>query len=124
MVETGAGGIVDAHVPFADEGGFVAGVVEEAGPGGEAVAGGAAIDVVGDLVGVRVEAGEEGGAAGGAERGDGEGVLEHGAFAGETVYAGGLCEGVAAAAELVPAEVVDQDEDDVWALGGLEEGGG
>jgi hypothetical protein len=31
---------------------------------------------------------------------------------------------VAAAAEFVPAKVVDEDEDDVGALGGLEEGGG
>jgi len=111
-------------VPFADEGGFVAGVVQEAGPSGEAVTGGAAIDVVGDLIGVRVEAGEEGGAAGGAEGSDGEGVLEHGAFAGEAVDVWSLGEGMAAAAEFVPAQIIDQDEDDVGALRGLEKGGG
>jgi hypothetical protein len=113
VVEAGAGRVIDAHVPFAEEGGGVAVVVEEAGPGFQRVAVAGAVGVVGNSVLERILTGQERGAAGGAEgRGD-EGVFEAGAFAGEAVGIGGLGEGMAGAAEFVEAEIVDEDEDDV-----------
>jgi hypothetical protein len=42
---------------------------------------------------------------------------KHGAFAGEAVEVGGFGDGVVEAAEAVTAEVIGDDEDDVWAVG-------
>ena len=64
VVEARTRGIIDAHVPLADEGCFVASVVEQPGPGDEGVALRTAIDVVDDAVSVGVLACEEAGAAG------------------------------------------------------------
>lgn len=113
VIEAGAGRVVDAHMPFAEEGGGVAVVVEEAGPGFERVALAGTVGVVGDSVLEGILTGEECGAAGGAEGCGDEGVFEAGAFAGKAVGIGGLGEGMAGAAELVEAEIVDEDEDDV-----------
>ena len=124
VVEAGAGRVVDAHVPFAEEGGGVAVVVEEAGPGFERVAVAGAVGVIGDSVLERVLTGEECRAAGGTEgRGD-EGVFKACAFAGEAVGMGGLGERVAGTAEFVEAEIVDEDEDDVGSGGRRGSGSG
>src|SRR5262245_889354 len=82
VVEAGAGRSIDAHMPLADEGRFVAGVVEEARPSEEGVAFAAAIDVVDDAVRVGVEAGEKAAAAGRAEGRGGESISEVRPFAG------------------------------------------
>lgn len=113
VIEAGAGRVIDTHVPFTEEGGGVAVVVEEAGPGFERVAVAGAVGVIGDSVLERILTGEERRATGGAEGCGDEGVFEAGAFAGEAVGMRGLGEGMAGAAEFIEAEIVDEDEDDV-----------
>ena len=100
-----------AHVPFADEGGVVAGLLEILRE--EARALWCRHVVVDDFVPVHVLAGEDPRPAGRAERGGDEGVFEMDAAAGKGVDVRSFDKGMPAEAEDVVAEIVDEDEDDV-----------
>ena len=87
------------------------------------------IAVVDDAVRMGILAGQEAGAAGRTERRGDEGVAESDAFAGDAIDVRCFGEGMPGAAEFVPAEVVNQDEDDVGRACGAaayhaREGGG
>ena len=117
-VEAGAGRVVDAHVPLADEGSLVAGALQVAGKGVHFMAERAVIGVVRDAVRVGVEAGEKAAAAGRAEgRGD-EGVLKLRALARDAVDIRCADEWLAAAVNVVPAGVIHQNDDEIRAHGG------
>ena len=119
----GEGGTGEAaEVPFAEVGGGVARLLEEAGEGGNGgveEVGHASAEVVGFGGKVAVDAmaggkmaGCEGGTTGGAD----------GALGGEAVEVGRFDLAVAVAAEVAPAEVVGEDEEDVGAGRELEGG--
>ena len=134
-VRAGDGGSGEtAEVPFAEMGGCVARLPEEAGEGrdgGVEEVGHASAEVVGFGREVAVDAmaggklaGWEGGAAGGAHRAADVELGEEGALGGETVEVGRFDSAVAVATEVAPAEIVGEDEDDVgagWELKGGEE---
>jgi len=123
-----------AHVPFAEVAGRVAGMLEGAGD-----AGGVGVEPVAHAeIGVGLARGEEGvdevaggilaggdGDAGGRADGRGDVELgEEGALRGEAIDVGGGDVAVAGDAEVAEAEVVDEDEEDVGAAGGLGRRGG
>src|SRR5262245_41106392 len=118
MIEAGPRRSIDTHVPFANEGSFVAGVVQQAWPGDHGVALRAAIDVVVNAIGVDILTRHKAGSAGRAERRGGESVLEDGPLFGQAVDVGRLHERMTGAAELVEPQIIHEDEDDVgsWRL--------
>jgi hypothetical protein len=101
------------HVPLPDERGLVARLVHRRRERLQLVAPGAAVGVVDDPVGMGIPARQEAGPAGGARRGDHERVAEPRALARDAVDGGCLQVGKRPAAQLVPPEVVDQDDDEV-----------
>ncbi len=109
----GPRGVIVPHVPLAHERRPVAGSGEWDREGRQAMARRVARGVVGDAVGVGVLAGEDARPARAAERRGGEGVEEAHALTCEAVDVRRLGEGVPGDADLVPAEVIDEDEDDV-----------
>ena len=134
----GVAGAADwAEAPFSEGGGGVAGVAEDGGEGGggggdrvlaffefgEADGG---LLVAADFGVAEVFTGEED-AAGGSADGSAAVVLgEAEPFGGEPVDVGRGDFLLAVASEFAPAEVVGEDEDDVWGRGGgggWEEGG-
>ena len=123
VVEAGSGFVVVvAHVPFADEGGAVAVLLEVLGEEDGAL-GNRAL-VVDHAMVVHVLAGQDGGAARGAEGSGDEGVGEVGAFPRETVEGGSFqpLGGVLMKSHEVEAVIVAEDEHDV--RGGGQEGEG
>jgi hypothetical protein len=117
-----------AQVPLADAGGLVAGGFqgfrEQVFIDGEAVGRPGANDGVDHAIADGHAAGEEGGAGGGAE-GEGVAAGEFDAFFGDAVYVerGGAA---AVEADVAPAEVVGEEDDEVGGrgLGGERRGGG
>jgi hypothetical protein len=108
-----------AEVPLADEGGLVAGLLEQYWKGGEAAIEESFVGGVADHVGV--QAGEDGRAAGGTDGVGGEVAIEAEAFVGEAVDVWcGIAIG-AVGADGLGAVIIGEDEDDVGAIGG---GGG
>ncbi len=123
VLERAAGGVEHAHAPLADDGGGVAGGLEEFGDGEGAgreghLALGLDLAVCSDGGMAHVEAGDEGGSRGGADGGAAVGLGVAGAFAGHAVEAGGLDELLPEAADVALGEVVAEDEDQVGP-GGL-----
>ena len=119
--------VVVAHVPLADVGGAVAGLLEVLGKEDGSLGDGAL--VVNHPVVVHVLAGQHGGPAGGAEGCTDEGVGEVGSFLGEPVEGGSFqpLGGIRVEAHEVVAMVVAENEDNVGRIGGgkgREEGGG
>ena len=116
----------DAEVPFADQSGGVAGVLQRLGQGhfggGQAAGGDGAEDaelIVGHAGADGVASGHESGAARGADLGGGIELREAQAFGGHTIQIRRLDRRVAVAAEVAVAEVVGQDDDDVRLRGGV-----
>ena len=113
-----AGWVVDAavaQVPLADDGGLVAGGLQQLGHGNLAPVkrrgeGGNAVDMV-------VGAGEDHGAAGRADRVGAEAVVEAHATVGDTVEVGRAVDAAAVAAHGVRRVVVGHDEEDVGGAG-------
>ena len=119
--------VVVAHVPLADVGGAVAGLLEVLGKEDGSLGDGAL--VVDHPVVVHVLAGQDGGPAGGAEGCADEGVGEVSSFLGEPVEGGSFqpLGGIRVEAHEVVAMVVAENEDNVGRIGGgkgREEGGG
>ena len=118
LVEAGFGRVgFGAHVPFAEEAGFVADFLqigrEEDGAFGDGRI------VIDDAVTMGVDAGEDGGTTGAAERGSDEGVLEVHTFVGEAVELRSFEPGLGFhETEGVVTMIVAKDEDDVARLGG------
>ena len=110
--------VVVAHVPLADVGGAVAGLLEVLGKEDGSLGNGAL--VVDHPVVVHVLAGQDGGPAGGAERRADEGVSEVSSFLGEPVEGGGFqpLGGIRVEAHEVVAMVVAENEDNVGRIGG------
>ncbi len=106
-----------SHMPFADEGGGVAGFLEvlweEMGAGRNGTL------IVDDMVAMHVLAGEDRGAARRAKGGGDKGVLEVGPFSCHAVQVRSLEEGrgLGQEAHKVIAMIVAEDEDDVSASG-------
>lgn len=112
---------VVVHVPFTQEGGLVPDRVERTGKSLEPMARVVAGHVVDDPVSRGILARQEACPVGRAQ-GDGvERVREQRTFTGQTVDVGGFEIRVAGGAELVPAEVVHDDNHEV---GASREGGG
>ncbi len=114
MVEAGPRRGPAGHVPLADEGGLVAGRLQQLREGRQRVI------RIPLLVGrhpvhVGVDAGEVAGARRAAERRGDEGAGEAHAAGGQAVEPRGLDPGVAGAAQGVGAMLVGQDEDEVGA---------
>ncbi len=121
-----------AEVPLADAGGGVAFGLEALGQGfffkrellgplGDsetAVLWHVSGDPVGDVEAGGRLAGEQGGAGGGADGAGGVGLGEAHAVLGKLVDVGGLVVFGAVAAEVGPAHVVDEHDDDVWRRAG------
>ena len=118
IVEAGPGLVaLFPHVPLADVGGLVAGLLQ---PAREAVEIGRVVgEVVGHAVGVGVEAAEDRGPARRAEARCAEHVFKVDAFLGEPVDVGRFQVRMAAAGEGIPANVVAEHHDDVWAIGSV-----
>ena len=112
-VEPGTRRIVVAHMPLADKSGFVAGLTQQQRKGHQPVTGGGAINVVGNPVGVRILAGEKAGARRRAERSGHKRVAEHRSFFADPVDVGRLDKWMTGNTQLVPPQVVNQDEHDV-----------
>ena len=102
-------------VGLAEEGGFVAGLLEKIGDEGKA-RGNLAFDVGDGAGGVRVHAGEHGGARGQTEGVDDEGIAEGAAFVGDAIEIWGVQDLVAGRGEFVPTEAFAYDANDVGAL--------
>jgi hypothetical protein len=117
-VEAGARRGVVAHVPLAEEGRLVAARVQGLGEGLQAVAQEVAGHVVDHTVARRVLPGEDAGPVRRAQRHRVEGPGEEGTFTGQPVAVRGFEVGMAGGAELVPAQIVDDDDDEVGALVG------
>ena len=111
--------VVIAHVPLAEEAGPVSGCRQRLRKCLEPVARGIARGVVDDAVRVTVLAGQDRRPARRAERGGGERVAKGDAFAGHAIDRRRLDEGMTRKAEIVPAQVVDEDDDDIGRLDGL-----
>ncbi len=112
-VVAGTGLAVVTHVPLADVRGLVAQRLQIEMVVGQAMAGRVARHVVDDAVPARVLAGEDGRTV---RRADGRGVkgpLEERTLTGDAVGVRRLHVGMAARAELVEAEVVDENEEDI-----------
>ncbi len=110
-----ARGAVVAHVPLADVRGLVAQPLQLQMVVRQPVAGRVARHVVDDAVAARVLAGHDRRAVGRAERRGVKRVEAHRALAGEPVHVWRQHVGMAARAELVEAQVVDQDHEQVGA---------
>jgi hypothetical protein len=115
MVEARARAVVVAHVPLAEEAGAIAGLLQFEREHRQRMT--FASRVVDDAVRVRILAGQETGPARRAQRRRGERVGEARALAGQPVHVRRLDERMSGGAKVVPAHVVDQDEDDVGASG-------
>ena len=100
-------------MPLADMGGLVAQPLQDGVIVGQAVAVGVARHVVDDAVPAGVLAGDDRGAVGRAERRRMERLGEHRALVADAVDVRRLHVGMAADAELVEPEVVDQDDDEI-----------
>jgi hypothetical protein len=112
-VVTGARRAVVAHVPLAHVRGLVTQALELEVVVGQPVAGRVARHVVDDAVAARVLAGDDGRAIWRAERRGVKRPEAHCAFAGEAVHVWRLHVRMPARAELVEAQVVDQDHEQV-----------
>lgn len=110
--------VVVAHVPLADVGCAVAGLLEVLGEEDGSLGDGAL--VVDHPVVVHVLAGQDGCPAGGAEGCADEGVGEVGSFLGEPVQGGSFqpLGGIRVEAHEVVAMVIAEDEDNVGRIGG------
>src|SRR5688500_4775937 len=102
-------------MPFADVGRFVAGALQHAGKRDELVAASVMVTVASDSVRMSILSRQEASAAWQADRRGYEGIAEACAFVRDAVDVGSFNEGVARAAEGVPAEVIHENEDDVRA---------
>ena len=114
VVVTGTGLAVIAHVPLADVRRLVAERLQLEMVVGQAVARRVARHVVDDAVTARVLAGEDRGAVRRADRRGVERALEERALGGDAVDVRRLHVGMAARAELVEAQVVYQDDEEIW----------
>ena len=112
MIDAGARIVVEAHVPFADERCFVTGVVQQARESDQFVAAGAAIDVVGDSMCVSILAREKTRAAGRAKWRGHERISKAHALARDALDVRDFDERII---HFVPAQIVNEDEDDVRA---------
>ena len=102
-----------AHVPLADMGGLVAQPLQDDVIVGQAMAVRVARHVVDDAVPAGVLAGDDRGAVGRAERRGVERRGEHRAFVADAVDVRRLHVGMAADAQLVEPEIVDQDDQEI-----------
>jgi hypothetical protein len=116
QVVAGAGRGLVPHVPLADVRGLVAEPLQLEVVVRQPHAGGVACDVVDDPVPARVLAGEDRCAVRRADRRRMERPRERRALVGDPVHVRGLHVRVAAGAELVEAQVVDQDDEEVGFL--------
>ena len=115
-------GVVVSHVPLADERSFVATGCERNRERRQLVTRGISRRVVDDSVVVRVPAGQDGGAARAAQRSRGECIQEAGAFPCQPINVRSLDERVTIDANVVPSQVVNDDDDDVrwpWSDAGI-----
>lgn len=121
-------GVIQSEVPFADGSGGIAllfeGLREHCGGAGEKapIVFRFGADDSGNTDEIRVASGEEGGAGGGA---DGTVGIEFGkadAIGEEGVNVGAFKVGGAVAGEISVAEIIDDDQEDVWFPGGEGEG--
>ena len=120
---------VAGEVPFTDHAGGVAGVAQPLGQGnviGRQAVFGVGPEVIQNAHPRRVLAGEKRRTIWRANRGRGVGLGEPQAALGQAIEVRGLVEVIAVTAQLRPAKVVSQNENDVGALGlkGLREGQG
>ncbi len=113
VMKTGPRRFVDAHVPLADERVVVAGLFQLPRKGLQPVAERRVIAVVDHAVHMRILPGEERRPAGRAQRRGDERVAKGDALVRNAVDIGTLDERVADAAQLIPAQVIHEDEDDV-----------
>ena len=104
---------VIAHVPLSDVRGQVAGLLQFEVIVRQPMAHRVARHVVDDPVAARVLAGQDRGAVRRADRRGVEGAIEEHAFGGQPVNVRRLHVGVAACAELVVAQVVDQYDEEI-----------
>ena len=109
-------------VPFADEGGAVAGRAEDAGV--ERLGDGDAAAVVDEAEALAVDAAEDAGAGGTAERSGGVAGGEAHAGLRQAVDVGSFDGALVQAAHVAPAEVVDHHDDDVGRSRGGGDAGG
>ena len=118
----GIGGF-ETEVPFADDGGVVAGFFQFGGEGGnvgvEVAPGvfGLGADDAGDADGVGVAAGEEGGTGGRADGAVGAHGGEEHAVAADAIDVGGLDIGGLVGGDVAVAVVVGEDEEEVGGRG-------
>ena len=112
--------VVVSHVPLAEKSRPVTRLLQRDRERVEPVARGVARGVVDDAVGVGVLAGQDAGAARRAQGRRREGVQEPHAFTRHPVDRGRLDERMTRDGEVIPAQVVDQDDHEAGAsLGGL-----
>ena len=114
-IDAWPGLIIESHVPFADEGGFITGVVQQAREGDQLMAESVPRCIVADAMFVGVLPGEKTGATGRTERGGHESIEESGPFASDPLDMRNFDERII---DFIPAQVVDEDEDNVGALAG------
>src|SRR5690606_13989999 len=113
LVEAWAAGAVVAHVPFADVGRFVSSFLQRLREGTQLMALGASFCVVDDAVHVRILTREDAAATGRTEGRRRERVPELGALASDPIDMWSFRHGAAGAAQIVPAQVIHQNENDV-----------
>ncbi len=123
VVDPWARRVVVAHVPLADVAGFVAAVAKDSGERDQLVALHATVGVVNDSVMVSILTGEQTCANGRAERRRAESVAESGSLVGNSVDAGRSHEGMACTGNLIPAQIIDEDDQDIRPVGGHRGGG-
>jgi len=63
---------------------------------------------------MRILASQEAATAWGTERNRNKKVFEKGAFFGDSVYVGRFRKGMTGATQRVPAQIIDENKDDVW----------
>ena len=112
-VETGPGSRIVPHVPLAEVGRLVAVTLKGPREGPEPVAGPVPCHVVDDAVAGGVLPGEDAGPVGRTERHRVEGMREHHPFAGELVDMGRFEKGMPGDPQLIPSQVVDDQDDDI-----------
>ena len=113
MVEAGAGGVVVPHVPFADEGGFVAGFLEDLREGFEMMAPLAAVGVVENPMMMGVESRQQAGPHRRAQRRRAKRIAEPRPFRGQPVDVRRLHKGMPHTGEFIPPQIIDQDHDKI-----------
>src|SRR5206468_922586 len=92
-----------------------AGLMKQQGKRDQLMAQRAVVPVALHHVRVRVLSGQEAGTAGRAEWSRDEGVAKQGAFSGDTIHVRGFEKRMSSATQRVPAQIIDQDKDDVGA---------